>query len=100
MSGGSFSYLCFKEPEELFEDAPVESLSEMAEALRAAGADDAAAETQTIVTIVQAQRHRVRVHAERLRSVWHAMEWWKSCDYSEEQFRSALAAYREEPTRT
>jgi len=33
---------------------------------------------------------------EQLSDVWHAIEWWQSCDYGEDQARAALARFNAE----
>jgi hypothetical protein len=89
MSGGSYDYLCFSE----FAEAP-EPLRRMAE--RLAGlpyAAKAAADTAGIVDMLGEAARR----AERLNDVWHAIEWWDSGDYGEDEARKVLAAY-EAPT--
>lgn len=94
MSGGSFNYLCHAFD---FEDliAKRGSLEDMATELAGLGyAQDAARETEELLTLLRQWEVRSSVRVERLREVWKAVEWWRSCDYSEDQVHEALAEYR------
>jgi len=93
MSGGSYNYLCFAEPSDLLEKHS-QDLREMVEALSAAGASDAAKETETIITILNHFKDRLQARIDRVSPVWKAVEWWHSGDWSEAQFRESLAEYR------
>ncbi|MBM3120384.1 MAG: hypothetical protein FJ006_12735 [Chloroflexi bacterium] len=92
MSGGSHNYLCYKDTGELF--AAQKDLDDMTTSLITAGAEDAGKETYEILVIIKQATNRVDVLRRRLEGVWHAMEWWDSCDISEESFREELAKYR------
>lgn len=95
MSGGSFNYLCYAEPEDLLRR--LGDLREMADALAAMGyARDAAAETEELICYINQAIIRIETRRKRLQDVWRDMEWWKSGDYSEAQFKEALAKYRGE----
>ncbi len=95
MSGGSFNHLYKKEVDELFESKT--DLYGMLEALEDLGyAEDAAAETDEILSIIRLTRIRIQRRINRLKDVWHAMEWWRSGDSSEDDFKRVLAKYREE----
>lgn len=94
MSGGSFDYLCDKTAEELFDRE--NTLELMFSALLSADAEDAAAETEDLVAMIRQCRVRIEVRRRRLEKVWHAMEWWRSGDWGESQFKEALAKYRTE----
>jgi hypothetical protein len=94
MSGGSYNYLFAKDADDLLQSAG--DLREMANRLVGLGyAEDAATETEELVTIVNQFRVRAQVRMHRLAAVWHAVEWWDSCDAGEEGVKDALAAYRE-----
>lgn len=94
MSGGSFNYLCHKDASDLLR-AGLSDAQEMGDALAALGyAPDAARETFAVIAEVRAAEARMDALLKRLEPVWHAMEWWQSCDWSEEQFKRALAEYR------
>jgi hypothetical protein len=38
--------------------------------------------------------NRLDAMMDRLRPVWHAVEWWDSADWSEDSFKEELAKYR------
>jgi hypothetical protein len=94
MSGGSFNYLCDTWD---FEDLLTKqsSLEAMAQALAGLGyAKDASRETEELLLILRQWEVQASVRIDRLRDVWKAMEWWRSHDWSEDQFKEALAEYR------
>jgi hypothetical protein len=95
MSGGSFDYLCDLSAEEMLTERHRTLMRRMAAALTEAGAGDAALETEALVLAVEHALRQIEARRRRLDRVWHAIEWWKSGDWSEDQFRAALAAYRE-----
>lgn len=94
MSGGSFNYLCYAEPEELFNKRA--DLKAMVEALSNLGYTDAAAETETITLILNHFEARMRARLERLTPVWKAMEWVQSGDSGPEYLGEEIARYRKE----
>lgn len=97
MSGGSFNYLCHKDETEIRGWQELQDLEHMAERLAALGyASDAARETTALLLTLRQQQVLVGTYLERLGPVWRAMEWWSSCDSSEESFKSVLAEYRGE----
>lgn len=96
MSGGSYEYLAVKDSREIF-DAE-KQLQRMADDLAKLGyAPDAAKETMEVLLEVRQARNRLDARLKRLYDVWHAMEWWKSCDSSEDEVRVALLRYRNLP---
>lgn len=94
MSGGSFNYLC--EAWDLDEIiGKLGDLQDMSHALAALGyAQDAARETEELLVILRQWQVQTEVRLNRLRGVWKAMEWWRSCDWGEDDFQKALAEYR------
>ena len=96
MSGGHYDYLCFAQDlEELLTKG--RSLQEMYDRLDGLGyAEDAAAETEEVITILGHAQRRIARRLARLQPVWKAVEWWDSSDWSEDSVRQALAEYREE----
>ena len=94
MSGGSFSYLYCKEPEELFNH--IGTLEEMETALRHLGAKDIARDTRRLIEYVESAKNRIEVLQANLRDVFHAVEWYHSADYGRDSVEKAFARYREE----
>jgi hypothetical protein len=96
MSGGSYNYLgsiCYDDLAELL--SKESDLRDMADRLAGLGyAQDAAAETEELLVMLRQWKTRAEVRVRRLIDVWHAVEWWDSCDWSEEQVRTALERYR------
>ena len=96
MSGGSYNYLGTICGDDLAELLGKESdLRSMADRLAGLGyAEDAARETEELLVMLRQWRTRAEVRVRRLADVWHAVEWWDSCDTSEDGVRKALAGYR------
>lgn len=93
MSGGSFNHLCYKDAVELVNS--VELIESMRDALRETGrADDAAQKTDELLAVMACHMNHIQALAEKLRIVWHGMEWWRSMDYSEGSFIEALEKWR------
>ena len=93
MSGGSFNYLCYKEPRELLEYQS--AVEDMVSALERLGyAKDVAGETYTLLLLLRQFENRIEILKSRLEPVWHAMEWWQSSDIGETDFKDALQQYR------
>jgi len=91
MSGGSYHYLC-----QLFWLEPLRFASEL-EAMqqRLAGlhyGKRAAAATAEVLKMVREFEPACAAAQERLGGVWKAVEWWDSCDWSEDE---VIAAVRE-----
>lgn len=92
MSGGSYNYLYQKE---FTGHASLTDLSDMADTLSGLGyANDAARESIELLMIIRQFETRAEVIADRLRGVWKAVEWWDSCDSSEDGVKTALEEYR------
>jgi len=95
MSGGAYEYLYVwaGDLEELIKRRVVlEAMSERLSGLPYA--KDAALETERLLSMIQRFEIQVRARGEALTDVWHAVEWWDSADYSEDQVKEALARYR------
>lgn len=93
MSGGSYHYLCHKDFTEAVSAG--EEIQRMADRLAALGyAEDAAKETMDIILEISQARVRIQSRIDRLRNVWMAVEWWDSCDTSEDGVKDALEEYR------
>lgn len=96
MSGGSFNYLCNKDATDLLAERE-NSFAEMTVFLEENfPGTQAAKDTRALF-----ERYRglqAELDSEPLRSlrdnVWHAVEWWKSGDYSHDQAQAAVDGYR------
>lgn len=94
MSGGSYDYLCYKEADDIINST--NELQQMADRLAGLGyADDAAKETQQLLLTIRQYKNRINSSIQRLQGVWHAIEWWDSCDSGEDGVKDALKNYRE-----
>lgn len=92
MSGGSYDYLCWHtEPSEL--GSRFEQIEQMAADLDKLGPEALAASTATYR--VADLLRQASALAKSLEDVWHDVEWWQSCDYSEDDARDTAAAYVE-----
>lgn len=91
MSGGSFNYLCYADAEEL--PLKLADLNDMADSLQRSGAKEAAAETERLIAYVEHSQRQIEARLNRLSGVWKAMEWWTDSDWSEDDFRNAVAVY-------
>lgn len=90
MSGGSFNYLCHAYD---FGDRRGD-IEEMAKAIaeyKHPYASVLARDTRKVVAFLKA----ADTLAERLREVWHDVEWHHSNDYGEDQVLQAIQEYRE-----
>ncbi len=98
MSGGSYNYLGTISNDDLAELLTKEGeIRAMADRLAGLGyAQDAARETEELLVMLRQWKTRAEVRVRRLAGVWHAVEWWDSCDWSEDQVRRSLAEYRSE----
>jgi hypothetical protein len=94
MSGGSYDYLCFKADDLSGRRGTVEEMAQRLEGLPYAS--PAAADTRRVLALLD----EARALAERLSDVWHAVEWWDSGDYGEDDAREAIAKYRDISTTT
>jgi hypothetical protein len=94
VSGGSFDYLCYaSDLADLVEKR--RSLAQMADELDGhEWATDVALDTRKLLLDLAAFDKQVTERIKALTDVWKAIEWWRSADYSEDQAREAVAAYR------
>lgn len=92
MSGGSYDYLCFKEPEELF--ARVDDIELMAQRLLELGFQDVAGDMQRLAEYCKSGRLRVAVLGAMLNDIMHAVEWYDSGDYGINGVEKAVEKYR------
>ena len=95
MSGGSFEYLCFKEIEELIGNT--ELIESMHKRLIELGFDDAASETAHLLLTLRQHQNYLQAMLDRMKDVWHAVEWYDSSDWGIAQVRRILWEYRGNP---
>ncbi len=94
MSGGSYDYLCFTEDAYGLAGRR-EALCRMHERLSGLPWGQVAAdETARLLSALDRLDSLIRASS-ALREVWHAVEWWDSSDYSEEQARQITRAYED-----
>lgn len=98
MSGGSFNYASAASDLEDLVDKQTDVHRLADELVRLAAskmpeASGAADEALTLLADLRAFEIRTKVHLRRLRPVFHAIEWWRSCDWGEEDVRKAVASY-------
>lgn len=94
MSGGSYNYLCYKEPEELLCKHNTDYLEEMCELLIKLGYDDVARDMQRLIEYCKTAYNRIDVLREQLKDVMHAIEWYESGDYGLDTLRKSIEKYR------
>ena len=94
MSGGSYNYLCFKEAYEIHEHR--QDLTDMRDRLTQLGFLDAAKETESILLILDSFEVRIQARIDRLKDVWHSVEWKDSADSGIEAVEEAIKKYREQ----
>jgi len=93
MSGGSYDYLFYKDPDELLNS--LSTIQDMTDRLAGLGyADDAASETEYLLLTIRQFENRISTMKARLEDVWRAVEWWDSNDSGEDGVKKALDAYR------
>ena len=93
MSGGSLNYLCYKEPEELFNH--VADMEEVEATLLAEGYVDIAQDVRRLIEYTQTAKIRIGVLHRNLADVFHAVEWYHSADYGKDTMLEAFNRYRE-----
>lgn len=92
MSGGSYNYLCNRQPGELLDYR--EDLENARDTLLTLDAGDVAQVLTDIIDLARQYRDAVEHKMDTIYTVLHELEWWHSNDHSEDDFRTALAAYR------
>lgn len=91
MSGGSFDYLYMKDAQGIC--GAKTHLREMADELQAMGAYEAYRDTIRILRLIESLEQAVDDNA--LMDVWHAIEWWKSGDWSLIQAATVAGEYKD-----
>lgn len=97
MSGGSYNYLYSKSAYDLINiHSVMDDMERMSARLASLGyANDAARETEELIVILRQVETRLQVRLDRLCGIWHAVEWWDSCDSSEDCVKDELLKYRQ-----
>lgn len=96
MSGGSFNYLCHKSVEDLLAGGHDDDLENMEDELRAFGhphAHRAADATKVLREEIKRTRRELEDRLEGLEKVFHAVEWWRSCDWGPDQVHRVLDSW-------
>jgi len=92
MSGGSYSYLCYKDADQILEH--LSELEDMRDRLAELEyAADAAQETAELILIINQFFVRAGEVIDRLAPVWKAVEWWDSGDSGEDNLKKTLVEY-------
>lgn len=93
MSGGSFNYLFVQDVDGLAQQR--ETIQRMADVLRNSGYESIAKDTEEILQLFEQAEQK----ATKLKDVWHAVEWWVSNDWSEQDAKEAAEKYLKEQTK-
>jgi hypothetical protein len=91
MSGGSFNYLCHKDVEDIYECR--DEIKAMVEAFAEHGFKSAALATEEFLCLLENHHRVLTVRLNNLNDIWHAMEWFKSCDIGLDAVKEAVAKW-------
>lgn len=92
MSGGSINYLYCKDPAELFDCAI--DIEDMTETLIKLNYLDVAKDMTRLAEYIKTARNRVEVLSEQLKPIMRAVEYYVSCDISEDTLKERIEEYR------
>lgn len=86
MSGGSFNYLCHKDMVQML-GSGMSDLDSMAAELEAIGyvAREPAEATRALQARLRVVQEEIDAELDRLQPIFHAVEWWRSCDWGKDQ---------------
>jgi len=84
MSGGSYNYICFAEPDDMLNRR--HHVNDMSDGMRFHGKLDAARELHRYYQDLVMFSQMIEFRHKRLEKVMHAFEWWSSGDLGEDQF--------------
>lgn len=90
MSGGSFDYLCYSANDIQGLAQRRHQIEAMRDKLTELGYDDIAAKTQDILD----RFREIEENAAELEGVWHAVEWYVSCDWGLKDVEAAVESHR------
>lgn len=97
MSGGNFNYLCWKDYGHFISGAGLHDLLAMTDLIEHEFPDtQAAIDTRAFYEKVRALYNEFTNDPNdliALRDVWHAIEWWQSCDINRDAAAEAIAKY-------
>lgn len=92
MSGGSFNYLCWADASDIFSKRMDMELMQVA--LEDAGYIEAASATKELRTDLRRIEAEIQANIDKLANIWHAMEWYRSGDWSQAQLDDEAAAFK------
>lgn len=92
MSGGSYNYLCYKDPDSIMNE--IGELEKMRDKLIELDYLDAAKETESIILVIKSFFVQMESRIERLSGVWKAVEWMDSGDWGVEEVLKEINDYR------
>lgn len=93
MSGGSYNYLCDRDARDLVGDW-YSTLQEMSEDLHSVFPNTKAdIHTDELVRLIGHLSVEIERRSKALQDVWHAVEWWRSCDYGYGEVDVAVKLY-------
>lgn len=92
MSGGSLDYLYCKEPEELFNH--LSEIEDVEDECRRHNFEDIARDCRRLIEYIKSAYIRIEVLSKQLKDVFHAVEWYQSADYGEDDLIKHLETYR------
>ena len=92
MSGGSFNYLCYAEPNELINK--IDDMTAIEEELIKRGFTDVAKDTRRLIEYILSANNKISVLFENLNDVFRAVEWRESRDIGEDDLLREIEKYR------
>jgi len=92
MCGGSYEYLCYKDPDDLIHR--IDLIDNMKNRLIELGYLDAAKETESIKLIINQFTVNMGARLDRLSEIWRAVEWMDSGDSGIERVEEEIKKYR------
>lgn len=92
MSGGSFSYLCYKDASELM--GCTDELDRMRDILICLNYTDIAQDVQRLIEYIKSATITIETLSEMLNEVFYAVEWYYSADWGKDEMLKVLNDYR------
>lgn len=97
MSGGSYNYLCSRDPEELVHCE--EAIEEMVNRLKELNCWDLAVSVETLHTACTIFLKALEDKQDDLQSVLHDVEWYDSCDIGLEELKGTIKKWYDKHNR-